>query len=203
MKDTDWEAETMKDTDWEAEMRNLCDGALQCQQAAFVKFLRLIRNIEGGRNPNNIEDLQQEVLLRLVRHYVQNKIKSFATATFVAFVRTITHHTGLDLWRKERKYVLAEDLDIEKLCEEYLSQYSGKMDKETIREEIQRAFQNSGDRELQAVALVDLKKYPLAVAAKQLKMSLATLKRYLQRGRNELRSQLKDLKRRSSGTNEE
>ena len=85
-------------------------------QEIFVQYYPYIRSCLQKRNcPYNIlDDLTQDAAVRIQRSLRNNKFREVSVKGFLAWMRTIVHHTWADHWEKERRLQRIKDAEFQR-----------------------------------------------------------------------------------------
>lgn len=173
--------------DWNAVMRMLLHGDPEQKQIAFLKLNRLISgflvSLQAWNSHDHWEDLQQTVLMKLVKSFCQGQLRE--AQAFVVYARTITRNEFFDFLKARGVQREGEEEipDVPELV---------SLDKETVLV-VRSAFSHLPEEQRRAIQAVYLEGHTYEEAAETTGIPLGSLKRYLRLGLGQLRLQLADV----------
>lgn len=88
-------------------------------QEIFIEYYPYIRKcLQARKCPVDIlDDLTQNAAIRIQRSLRRNKFKEVSMKGFLAWIRTIVHHTWADHWEKQRRLSQIRDAEYQRFTE--------------------------------------------------------------------------------------
>jgi RNA polymerase sigma factor (sigma-70 family) len=172
--------------DWGSVMQDLLLDNIAKQETALHKLNRLLScfliDLRTWRYREHWEDLRQTVLLKLIESFRKGQLREMKA--FVAYTRIITRNVFNDLVG-ERQWELIDVNELVDITEEACDR---SLDDETSS--VRSAIEQLPAKLKTAVEAVYLTDLTYEEAARAMGVPLGSLKRYLQQGLVQLRSQL-------------